>query len=133
MAPCTPAHFVLFSGGQDSTTLCLAHALERYQSVETIAFDYRQRHSVGSRCPARCLAGNSQAVPAPSPGWRRPFAGPQAYLARSQRNLAHRDTAFDWKPAACSNTFAPWRNLLFLTAGAAVAYRRDLQVTAPGV
>ena len=36
---------VLFSGGQDSTT-CLAHALERYQRVETIAFDYRQRHSV---------------------------------------------------------------------------------------
>ena len=36
---------VLFSGGQDSTT-CLAHALQRYERVETIAFDYRRRHSV---------------------------------------------------------------------------------------
>src|SRR5436190_22664170 len=36
---------VLFSGGQDSTS-CLAHALQRYERVETIAFDYRQRHSV---------------------------------------------------------------------------------------
>ena len=36
---------VLFSGGQDSTT-CLAHALSRYERVETVAFDYRQRHSV---------------------------------------------------------------------------------------
>ena len=36
---------VLFSGGQDSTT-CLAHALERYERVETLGFDYGQRHSV---------------------------------------------------------------------------------------
>ena len=34
---------VLFSGGQDST-VCLAHALERYAHVETIGFDYGQRH-----------------------------------------------------------------------------------------
>ena len=36
---------VLFSGGQDSTT-CLAWALERYPRVETIGFDYGQRHHV---------------------------------------------------------------------------------------
>ena len=36
---------VLFSGGQDSTT-CLALALSKYQRVETLAFDYRQRHRV---------------------------------------------------------------------------------------
>jgi len=36
---------VLFSGGQDSTT-CLAWALDRFEVVETIAFDYRQRHRI---------------------------------------------------------------------------------------
>ena len=36
---------VLFSGGQDSTT-CLAYALTRYERVETIGFDYGQRHRV---------------------------------------------------------------------------------------
>src|SRR3954469_18611629 len=36
---------VLFSGGQDSTT-CLAWALQRFDRVETIAFDYRQRHRI---------------------------------------------------------------------------------------
>ena len=40
---------VLFSGGQDSTT-CLAWALNRFGRVETIGFDYRQRHVVELEC-----------------------------------------------------------------------------------
>ena len=40
---------VLFSGGQDSTT-CLAWALERFESVETVGFDYGQRHLVELEC-----------------------------------------------------------------------------------
>ena len=36
---------VLFSGGQDST-VCLAWALERFARVETVGFDYGQRHAV---------------------------------------------------------------------------------------
>src|SRR5262245_5774258 len=40
---------VLFSGGQDSTT-CVAWALDRFSVVETIGFDYRQRHSVELEC-----------------------------------------------------------------------------------
>ena len=41
-----PRHaLVLFSGGQDSTA-CLAWALDRYAHVETLGFDYAQRHSV---------------------------------------------------------------------------------------
>src|SRR5499425_3894476 len=50
---------VLFSGGQDSTT-CLAWALDRFARVETIGFDYRQRHAVELACRApvlRALAG----------------------------------------------------------------------------
>ena len=40
---------VLFSGGQDSTT-CLAWALARFAAVETIGFDYGQRHRVELDC-----------------------------------------------------------------------------------
>jgi 7-cyano-7-deazaguanine synthase len=46
---------VLFSGGQDSTT-CLAHALSRFQRVETIGFDYGQRHHVEMDARLRVLA-----------------------------------------------------------------------------
>src|SRR3982751_4314089 len=40
---------VLFSGGQDSTT-CLAWALSRFAGVETVGFDYGQRHRVELDC-----------------------------------------------------------------------------------
>ena len=43
---------MLFSGGQDST-VCFAYALDRYARVETIGFDYGQRHGVELACRAR--------------------------------------------------------------------------------
>ncbi|MBP6089508.1 MAG: 7-cyano-7-deazaguanine synthase, partial [Polaromonas sp.] len=53
---------VLFSGGQDSTT-CLALALSKYERVETIAFDYRQRHSVELEARLRVLEQIKQQFP----------------------------------------------------------------------
>ena len=54
---------VLFSGGQDSTT-CLAWALERYASVETIGFDYGQRHSVELECRLTVMQEIRKSFPA---------------------------------------------------------------------
>src|SRR6266702_2473710 len=56
------AALVLFSGGQDSTT-CLAWALARFASVETIGFDYGQRHRVELECRARIAKGLRRAFP----------------------------------------------------------------------
>ena len=46
---------VLFSGGQDSAT-CLAWALDRYAHVETVGFNYGQRHVVELQCRESVLA-----------------------------------------------------------------------------
>ena len=123
---------VLFSGGQDSTT-CLAHALQRYERVETIAFDYRQRHSV--ELEARIVV--LREIRAQFPQWAHKLGEDHmldlAVLGAVSETSLTRDTAFRMESTGLPNTFVPGRNLLFMTLAAAVAYRRDLQVIVTGV
>ncbi len=123
---------VLFSGGQDSTT-CLAHALHRYERVETIAFDYRQRHHVELESRLNVL----REMRALFPLWTQKLGDDHlldlAVLGSVSETSLTRDTAFKMEQSGLPNTFVPGRNLLFLTLAAAVAYRRDLQVIVTGV
>ena len=123
---------VLFSGGQDSTT-CLAYALDRYARVETIAFDYRQRHSV--ELEVRLVV--MEKVRSQFPQWAHKLGEDHlldlAVLGAVSETSLTRDTAFAMESGGLPNTFVPGRNLLFLTLAAAVAYRRDLQVIVTGV
>jgi 7-cyano-7-deazaguanine synthase len=123
---------VLFSGGQDSAT-CLAHALQRYERVETIAFDYRQRHSV--ELEARLVV--LREVKHHFPQWALKLGDDHlldlAVLGSVSETSLTRETAFQMESTGLPNTFVPGRNLLFLTLAAAVAYRRDLQVIVTGV
>ena len=123
---------VLFSGGQDSTT-CLAQALSNYEHVETIAFDYGQRHRVelGSRLNVlREL--QSRFTP-----WAAKLGQDHlldlAVLGQVSDCSLTRDVAFKMENSGLPNTFVPGRNLLFLTLAAALAYRRGLQVLVTGV
>lgn len=117
---------VLFSGGQDSTT-CLAWALERFERVETIGFDYGQRHSVelGQRAVLR------QALAGLKPEWAQKL-GPDHLLELSALG-AISDTALTSAKAiemgekGLPNTFVPGRNLIFLTFAAALSFRRGLK------
>ncbi len=123
---------VLFSGGQDSTT-CLAYALERYERVETIAFDYRQRHHVELESRLAVL----QQIRAQFPAWGAKLGEDHlldlAVLGAVSETSLTRETAFKMESSGLPNTFVPGRNLLFLTLAAALAYRRDLQVIVTGV
>jgi 7-cyano-7-deazaguanine synthase len=123
---------VLFSGGQDSTT-CLALALSKYERVETIAFDYRQRHHVELECRLNVL----REIRAQFPEWALKLGQDHlldlAVLGEVSDTSLTRDTAFNMAQSGLPNTFVPGRNLLFLTLAAAVAYRRDLQVIVTGV
>ena len=123
---------VLFSGGQDSTT-CLAQALARYQRVETIAFDYRQRHSVELDARLQVL----QQLREQFPEWAGKLGEDHlldlGVLGQVSETSLTRDTAFKMESSGLPNTFVPGRILLFLTLAAALAYRRGLEVLVTGV
>lgn len=122
----TDSALVLFSGGQDSAT-CLAWALERFSRVETIAFDYGQRHAVELDCRTDLLAALKTAFPA----WATRLG--EDHTVDLHTLSAISDTALTSQAAIAMtaeglpNTFVPGRNLLFLTLAAAVAYRRGLK------
>jgi 7-cyano-7-deazaguanine synthase len=123
---------VLFSGGQDSAT-CLAWALERFGRVETMGFDYGQRHKV----ELECRAAFRDDVARDFPDWA-PKLGPDHTLALEALG-AISDTALTseaeiaMRQDGLPNTFVPGRNLIFLTFAAALAYRRGLRHIVTGV
>ncbi|MEN5424536.1 7-cyano-7-deazaguanine synthase QueC [Comamonas aquatica] len=123
---------VMFSGGQDSTT-CLAHALSKYDRVETLGFDYGQRHSVELQARLTVL----QQLRAQFPQWA-PRLGEDHVLSldvlkQIGGSSLTEDVAFAMQADGLPNTFVPGRNLLFLTLAGALAYRRGLQVLVTGV
>ena len=117
---------VLFSGGQDSAT-CLAWALDRYAAVETIGFDYGQRHRVELECASVLRDRIAEAKPA----WRAKL-GPDHRIAMkelaeiAETALTH-DAEIRMTEAGLPSTFVPGRNLLFFVYASAVAYRRGIR------
>ncbi|GEP10904.1 7-cyano-7-deazaguanine synthase QueC [Methylobacterium gnaphalii] len=117
---------VLFSGGQDSTT-CLAWALARFPRVETLGFDYGQRHRIELDCRDRLRSELGRI----DEGWERRL-GPDhtvdlATLGAVSETALTRDTEIAMAADGLPNTFVPGRNLVFLTFAAALAYRRGLR------
>lgn len=123
---------VLFSGGQDST-VCLAWALERYTHVETVGFDYGQRHAVelGQRDALRARLRHGFPKWASRLGDDHMLSLP-ALGAISETALT-RDTEIAFNTSGLPSTFVPGRNLLFFTYSAALAYRRGITVLVGGM
>lgn len=123
---------VLFSGGQDSTT-CAAWALARYERVETIGFDYGQRHAVELTVRPAVL----QALRAMSPDWDARLGQDHmldlGLLGRISDTSLTKDMAIAMQENGLPNTFVPGRNLLFMMVAATLAYRRGLDVLVGGM
>src|SRR6516165_3282732 len=117
---------VLFSGGQDSTT-CLAWALDRFARVETLGFDYGQRHAIELACRDQLLDGIRSVRPdwAGKLGESHTLAIPT--LADISDTALTSDVAITMGADGLPNTFVPGRNLVFLTFAAALAYRRGIK------
>ena len=123
---------VLFSGGQDST-VCLAHALDRYTHVETVGFEYGQHHLVEleSRLHVRSeLHGKF-------PHWAARLGGDHmldlSLLAQLSDTALTTEREIERNAGGLPNTFVPVRNLLFFTVAASVADRRGLSVLVGGM
>jgi 7-cyano-7-deazaguanine synthase len=132
---------VLFSGGQDST-VCLAWALQRYGHVETIGFDYGQRHRI--ELDARqVLLIKLRALIARSNSIAHQHLGASVLaddhlidlnvLGRLSETALTRDVKIALDSNGLPNTFVPGRNLIFLTMAAALAYRRGLDTLVAGM
>ena len=123
---------VLFSGGQDSTA-CLAYALDRYAHVETIGFDYGQRHAIEleSRMHVR------SALHTAFPRWSRRLGDDHvldlSLLGQISDTALTSEREIERNAGGLPNTFVPVRNLLFFTFAASVADRRGLEVLVGGM
>jgi 7-cyano-7-deazaguanine synthase len=123
---------VLFSGGQDSA-VCLAWALDRYGRVETVGFDYAQRHGVELECRERVRAELSRRFPA----WAARL-GPDHVIDISSfgaigETALTSDTEIEMLVSGLPSTFVPGRNLLFFVYAAALGYRRGLTTLVGGM
>jgi len=132
MGPMTDGALVLFSGGQDSTA-CLAWALQRYGWVETVGFDYGQRHGVELQARQAVRARIAREFP----DWATRLADDHMLDIRSFGALGETamtsDRAIEITERGLPSTFVPGRNLVFLTYAAALADRRGLNVLVGGM
>jgi len=116
---------VLFSGGQDSTT-CLAWALDRFDHVETVGFDYGQRHAAELTARPHIL----EKLRAKFPDWASRLGEdhllPLDTLKAIGGSALTDPMKIEMGESGLPNTFVPGRNVMFLTAAAALGYRRGV-------
>jgi 7-cyano-7-deazaguanine synthase len=120
------AALVLFSGGQDSTT-CLAWALKEFDQVETVGFDYGQRHRVELDCRCRIRDGLASISVRWASGLGEDHTIQIEALGQISSTALTQEVAIAMGENHLPNTFVPGRNLIFFTFAAAVAYRRGLK------
>jgi 7-cyano-7-deazaguanine synthase len=123
---------LLFSGGQDSAT-CLAWALDRFARVETVGFDYGQRHAVELQARRTVL----DRLPGLKPEWAGRLGEDHSVDIRGFGQIASsaltEDRAIEMDDRGLPTSFVPGRNLVFLTCAAALADRRGIEILIGGM
>lgn len=123
---------VLFSGGQDST-VCLAWALSKFDHVETIGFDYGQRHRIELECRLKVLDRFRESFPT----WTNKLGEDRVidlgWLGQISDCALTEERLIELSENGLPNTFVPGRNLVFFLIASAVAYRRGLGTLVGGM
>ena len=131
-SPSPDAALVLFSGGQDST-VCLAWALERFSRVETIGFDYGQRHRAELDARGRVRAGIVALRPQWAPRLGEDHVVRLDALGEVSETALTREVAIEIGAGGLPTTFVPGRNLVFFAFAGALAYRRGAKHLVAGM
>ncbi len=132
MARSSDGALVLFSGGQDSAT-CLAWALSRFDHVETVGFDYGQRHRIELEVRDEFRGALTERFP----DWAERLGDDHlldaSIIGQLGSTAMTQNIAIEMAENGLPNTFVPGRNLLFFTLAGALAYRRGLRVVVGGM
>jgi len=123
---------VLFSGGQDSAT-CLAWALERFGTVETLGFDYGQRHRVELQQRSAVIDALRTRLPDLAAGLGDDTVLDVPTLTQIGATAMTAQVEIEMGDNGLPTTFVPGRNILFLTLAAALGYRRGIKHIVTGV
>ncbi|MEM6410678.1 MAG: 7-cyano-7-deazaguanine synthase QueC [Pseudomonadota bacterium] len=132
MSKCDLKAIVLFSGGQDSA-VCLAWALTRYACVETLGFDYGQRHHVELECRQQFLSRMREEMPDLAEKLGEDHVLSIPVLGEISDTALTRDTEIEVASSGLPSTFVPGRNLIFLNLAAALAWRRGASILVGGM
>lgn len=130
--PHSRSALVLFSGGQDSAT-CLAWALDRFERVETVGFDYGQRHHVEMTARLAVRKALAEGFPDWAPRLGEDFVVDLGGYGAIAQSALTADRAIEMEANGLPSTFVPGRNLVFLTCASALAYRRGHGVLVGGM
>lgn len=128
----TQSALVLFSGGQDSAT-CLAWALAQFDRVETIGFNYGQRHAIELACRDTVRAGLASLNPLWADRLGEDHLLDIGVLGQISDTALTQNAEITMTASGLPSTFVPGRNLLFLTLAASLAYRREIKHIVTGV
>ncbi|MBY7649976.1 MAG: 7-cyano-7-deazaguanine synthase QueC [Candidatus Liberibacter europaeus] len=123
---------LLFSGGQDSST-CLAWALNKFNRVETIGFDYGQRNKVELECRLRIRQKIIQLIPEWERSLGEDFILPITTIGEISNSSIIKNIEMKMNDNGLPNTFVPGRNIIFLVVAAALAYSRGIKNIVAGM
>jgi 7-cyano-7-deazaguanine synthase len=123
---------VLLSGGQDST-VCLAWTLKRYARVETVGFDYGQRHAVELDARRKVRDRIREVMPEAVERLGEDHLLDIRGFGQVAESALTRERAIEVDARGLPSTFVPGRNLVFFTYAAALADRRGLNVLVGGM
>lgn len=128
----TSSALVLFSGGQDST-VCLAWALENYERVETVGFNYGQRHHIEMKCRPTIIDFMRKYSSKWSNRLGKDYILELDYLSQITNSALTNNISIKVKETGLPNTFVPGRNLAFLTAAGTLACQNKISILVGGM